>query len=175
MMMSWVDVPSLVIICQRLLKLTSCLASSRSNLIGCSRQTVLISKIYSVFRQAWPVDHLCLVERRLDNICGRRYILKAFDINQDSVKSIMAQKDDIGCVSIKGGHFEGSFKCGRQMQPSFPGFEGSTGWNIHGPTYPKIHCALDFFRNGVRESGSGSCSKLHIQRQNYVNIFFTLK
>ena len=30
-----------------------------------------------------------------------------------------------------------------QMQPSFPGFEGSTGWILHGPTYPKIHCALE--------------------------------
>ena len=40
-------------------------------------------------------------------------------------------------------HFEGSFECGRDMQPSFPGFEGRIGWILHGPTYPNIHCALD--------------------------------
>ena len=70
-----------------------------------------------------------------------------------------------GCVSIQGTHpskaaFEGrlrhsdasrlshfkcSFKFRRQMQPSFPGFEGSTGWILHSPTYPKIHCALDCY------------------------------
>ena len=34
--------------------------------------------------------------------------------------------------------FQGSFKCGLRMQPSFPGFEGCIGCILHGPTYPKI-------------------------------------
>ena len=84
-------------------------------------------------------------------------------ISPSSTSSSWPQRDN-GCVSIQGPHpskaafedrlrhsgtsrlyhFEGSFKCGREMQSSFPGFEGSTGWILHGPTYPKIHCALDF-------------------------------
>ena len=34
--------------------------------------------------------------------------------------------------------FQGSFKCGLRMQPSFPGVEGCIGCILHGPTYPKI-------------------------------------
>jgi hypothetical protein len=64
-------------------------------------------------------------------------------------------KTNQGCVSIQGthpskgafegwlrhcnasrlSHFEGSFKCGQQMQPSFPDFEGYTGWILHGPRF----------------------------------------
>lgn len=37
-------------------------------------------------------------------------------------------------------HFEGSFKCGREMQPSFTKFGGSKCWTLRCPAYPKIHC-----------------------------------
>ena len=30
------------------------------------------------------------------------------------------------------------------MQPSFPGFEGSTAWILHGPMYPEIHASWIF-------------------------------
>jgi hypothetical protein len=76
--------------------LTSCLATWRSNLIGCSGQTVLnLKSLSDVLYQAWPEDHVCQVSRWLDKICDSSSILKVFDINQDDGKSIMAQNDVI--------------------------------------------------------------------------------
>ena len=46
-------------------------------------------------------------------------------------------------------HFKGSFKCGREMQRSIPGFEGSTGWIHHGPTF--IACWIFFLKWHQRE------------------------
>ena len=84
--------------------LTSCLAASQSNLIGCRRQTVLNLKnlcfyvfIY-VFCQAWPEDYLCQGWRLIKD-CDRRCIFKVFDKNQDGRKSIMAENDDRGALN----------------------------------------------------------------------------
>lgn len=54
----------------------------------------------------------------------------------------------IGCISGSitwhSAQFEESFKCGRWMHPSFPGFEGCTRWTFHGPAYPKVHSCPAF-------------------------------
>ena len=81
--------------------LNSGLATWRSNLIGCSGQTVLnLKNLFDVFYQAWPEDHVCQVSRWLENICDRRCILKVFDINQDGGKSIITQNNVIGCFEL---------------------------------------------------------------------------
>lgn len=40
--------------------------------------------------------------------------------------------------------FEGSFKGGWKMEPSFPEFEGYTRWILYRPVYPKMQCGLAF-------------------------------
>lgn len=68
----------------------------------------------------------------------------------DKLPLVQVRQGDRCCVSVQGLHplwaaFVGmSNKGGRQMEPSFPEFEGYTRWILHGPVCPKMQCGLAF-------------------------------
>lgn len=53
-----------------------------------------------------------------------------------------------------------SFKCNRQMPPSFLEYGGHTRWILHEPSYPKMHCGTAFpleERMECQWAGMSSC------------------
>ena len=52
--------------------------------------------------------------------------------------------------------------------------EGFIGWILHGPTYPKIHCALDFFRNCITQM-KGKLKQISYLMTKLCKTFFYIK